>query len=294
MTTSVRSRLRTLAATIALAITVPTFLLLWSEPAHASGDVCDLCSINFDLGACEDLGGYPYDSTQEDPPAAISGGAPAPAPVPAAPAPAAPAPAAPAPAAPAPSAGTSGGSAASGTSSSSSTTTDAAATVDQPAAAVRTAPQAPTAPKLVTTGASLTITWAAPADGGSPITGYKLSLNAGTPIKVAAGTTTYTFPKLGAGSYTATVVATNALGDGAASAVSAAVKVAGPTPAPTVDAAERTAVATDSGAPSWLAGAGILLALVAVGALALLGQRLLRRRRTGAAPTDHASTDVTP
>ncbi|MFF2273780.1 fibronectin type III domain-containing protein [Agromyces sp. NPDC058136] len=290
MTTTVRSRLRTLAATLALAITVPTFLLVWSEPAHAAGDVCDLCSINFDLGACEDLGGYPYDSTQEPPPPAISGGTTAPAP---APAPAAPAPAAPAPAAPAPSTGNSGGSASSGASSSSSATTDAATTAGQPAAVVQTAPSAPTAPKLVAKGASLTVTWAVPADGGSPVTGYKLSLNKGTPIELAAGATTYTFPKLGAGSYTATVVATNALGDGVASAASAAVKVANPTTAPTAEAAERTAVVADAGAPSWLAGSGILIALVAVGALALLGQRLFRRRTADAAPTD-TPTDVAP
>ncbi|MRG59931.1 hypothetical protein GE115_08615, partial [Agromyces sp. CFH 90414] len=76
-------RARGLAAAIALAISVPTFLLAGSGPAHAAGDVCDLCSINFDPGACDALGGYPYDSTQEEPPPAISGGgAPAPAPAP--------------------------------------------------------------------------------------------------------------------------------------------------------------------------------------------------------------------
>ncbi|NKX92200.1 hypothetical protein HF995_02755 [Sanguibacter hominis ATCC BAA-789] len=33
-----------------------------AAPAFSAGDVCDLCSINFDLLACEESGGEPYDS----------------------------------------------------------------------------------------------------------------------------------------------------------------------------------------------------------------------------------------
>ncbi|MGH3706212.1 MAG: fibronectin type III domain-containing protein, partial [Agromyces sp.] len=128
-----------------------------------------------------------------------------------------------------------------------------------------------------------TVTWAAPADGGSPVTGYKLSLNKGTAIPLAASATSHTFTVLGAGAYTATLIATNAVGESPASSASKSVSITASTAEPTAQAVE-TAAATSGGAPEWLAGAGILVALVAVGALALLGQRLFARRRTSAAP----------
>ncbi|MRG59465.1 hypothetical protein GE115_06200, partial [Agromyces sp. CFH 90414] len=159
------------------------------------------------------------------------------------------------------------------------------ASAAQPAAVAATAPLAPGAPKLTVKGSSLTITWTAPADGGSAVTGYKLALNGGTVVPVPATSTSYTFAKLGAGTYTATVLATNAVGDGVASPASTSARIAGAKAgsSPT-DRVETTATATDAGAPGWLAGAGILVALVAVGGLALLGQQVLRRRRPATAP----------
>ena len=64
--------------------------------AYAAGDVCDICGVNFDPGACAAAGGEPYDSVEEPwkgPPwttAATPEPAPAPAPAPAVSAPAAP------------------------------------------------------------------------------------------------------------------------------------------------------------------------------------------------------------
>lgn len=283
------SRLRSLAAAIALAISVPTFLLVWASPANAAGDVCDLCSINFDLTACEGLGGYPYDSTQEDPPPAISGGGSGPAPKPEP----QPQPQQPAPAAPAPSGGSSGGSS-SGSSGeiSSEGGGDGVAPVDggapQPAAVAATAPVAPAAPKLAAKGTSLTVTWTAPADGGSPLTGYLISLNGGTAIPLTGTETSYTFAKLAAGKYTATVVAVNAIGSGTASASSKPVVIEEPATATATAKATATANTSD-GVPGWLAGAGLLVVLVGVGAIALLVRRL---RSRPAAATSAASTNA--
>ena len=55
-----------------------------AAPAQAAGDVCDICGLNFDPGACEAAGGEPYDSVEEPwkgPP--WNAPAPAPAPTPA-------------------------------------------------------------------------------------------------------------------------------------------------------------------------------------------------------------------
>ena len=305
MTLTTRRR-RGLTATIALAIALPAFTLVASEPAAAAGDVCDLCSINFDIGACDAAGGYPYDSTQESPPPALSGGgAPAPAPAAPAPAPAAPAPAAPAPAAPAPAPAAGSGKATSGTSKTAATPEQAAPAAVVPGAVAATAPLAPGAPTLATKGTALTVTWVAPADGGSPITGYKISLNAGTAIEVPAASTTYTFSKLAAGSYTATVLATNGLGDSPLSAASVSVKAAAAKTAPT-EAASAPALSNaaktqvDSGVPAGLAGAGILVALAAVAGLALVARRFIRGRNAqpaaagvAASGADSAPSDTT-
>ncbi|MFB6611018.1 fibronectin type III domain-containing protein [Agromyces sp. NPDC056379] len=97
---------------------------------------------------------------------------------------------------------------------------------------VATAPDAPAAPVSTVAGTGVTVSWTAPADGGSPITEYLVSLNGGAPVSVPAGTTTRTFTGLAAGEYTATVAARNTVGTSAASAASAAVTV---TAAPAVD-----------------------------------------------------------
>jgi len=97
-----------------------------------------------------------------------------------------------------------------------------------PGEVVPVVPAAPAAPVASVTGDSVTVTWSAPADGGSAITGYKVSLDGAAGVPVAAGTTTHTFTGVAAGSHTATVIASNAVGASPASAASNAVTVAGP------------------------------------------------------------------
>lgn len=98
--------------------------------------------------------------------------------------------------------------------------------------AVATVPSAPDAPDASVSDTSVTVSWAEPADGGSPVTSYRVALNGGAPVTVPAGTTTHTFTALAPGDYTATVAARNTVGTSAASAASTAATVGG---APVVD-----------------------------------------------------------
>ena len=81
--------------------------------------------------------------------------------------------------------------------------------------------------------------WTAPtSDGGSALTGYKLTHSTGqgsSPIIVGASTTEYAFSNLAVGTtYTFSVVAVNSVGDSASSAsVSAQTAAATVPPAPT-------------------------------------------------------------
>ena len=89
-----------------------------------------------------------------------------------------------------------------------------------------TAPAAPAAPTAVIgtgspAGTHVSVGWAAPADGGSPITGYTVALGAGRTTEVDAHGTSFTFDNVTPGSYALTVTAHNAIG----SAVSAATPV---------------------------------------------------------------------
>jgi hypothetical protein len=97
-------------------------------------------------------------------------------------------------------------------------------------------PAAPLAPSAVRGDGQLIVNWTAPNDGGSPITGYTVTLSGGvSPLvqSVGGGVLTTTFVGLVNGtSYTATVKATNTVGVGSASAGTVGVPVA-PTPAPT-------------------------------------------------------------
>lgn len=91
---------------------------------------------------------------------------------------------------------------------------------------VATAPATPDAPTATVSGSTVTVNWTAPTNGGSAITGYSVALNGGVPVAVPNGSTSYAFAGLAAGSYSATVSATNAVGSSAASPASAAVTVA--------------------------------------------------------------------
>jgi Domain of unknown function (DUF1929)/Fibronectin type III domain/Glyoxal oxidase N-terminus len=94
--------------------------------------------------------------------------------------------------------------------------------------ATPTAPAAPTAVMAVAGNAQATVSWTAPSDGGSPITGYTVTPYLGTtalaPTSVDGGTTSTTITGLTNGSaYTFTVSATNAIGTGSPSLASNAV-----------------------------------------------------------------------
>jgi hypothetical protein len=116
-------------------------------------------------------------------------------------------------------------------------------------------PSAPEKPTATADGTTVTVDWVAPADGGSEITGYTVELASGsgavTSQTVSGATRTVSFPNLIRGeNYTATVVATNAVGSSAASAVSAATTIPAAvpsTPAPPT----ATTVGTTSVSVSW-------------------------------------------
>lgn len=95
-----------------------------------------------------------------------------------------------------------------------------------------TVPAAPLTPIVTGALTSVTVTWTAPNNGGSPITGYTVSAysTGASPVQtvtVPPTVTTFQFVTLPPGTYTFTVVATNAIGTGPASARSASVVIAG-------------------------------------------------------------------
>lgn len=92
------------------------------------------------------------------------------------------------------------------------------ATVSFQAAIPVGAPSTPARPTVTSTSTAVTVTWAAPSDGGSPITGYKARLfRAGVQVAefngLQAVDRSHTFNNLTAGNYTVRVIATNAQGD---------------------------------------------------------------------------------
>ncbi|WGL51714.1 glycoside hydrolase family 92 protein [Nocardioides sp. BP30] len=76
-------------------------------------------------------------------------------------------------------------------------------------------PADPDAPSVSVSGSAVTVTWTAPVDNGSPITGYSVRLGGGTPVTVPAGTTSHTFKNVAGGDYKAAVAAINAIGTSA-------------------------------------------------------------------------------
>ncbi|GAA4589380.1 glycoside hydrolase family 92 protein [Streptomyces violaceoruber] len=80
----------------------------------------------------------------------------------------------------------------------------------------RTVPAAPGAVSAAPSGTSVQVTWSAPEDdGGSPVTGYEITLSGGRQVEIAdpdSRSTVFTRLKDGT-SYTARVRAVNALGD---------------------------------------------------------------------------------
>ncbi|MFJ3670305.1 glycoside hydrolase domain-containing protein [Streptomyces sp. NPDC090106] len=108
----------------------------------------------------------------------------------------------------------------------------------------RTVPAAPDAVSATSSGTSVTVAWSAPEDtGGSPVTGYKVSLSDGHRITIAdPDSRAATFTRLRSGrSYTARVQAVNAVGASPSSTATAPVTTGSATPQqPSV-----TAVVTD-------------------------------------------------
>lgn len=105
--------------------------------------------------------------------------------------------------------------------------------------ALASAPSAPATPAVAVAGDQAVVTWAAPSNGGSAITGYRVSLDGAAPVTVAAGTTSQTFTGVGAGSHGVTVTAVNYLGASPASA-SASFAVTAPTGSPSPSASPTT------------------------------------------------------
>ncbi|MET8665647.1 glycoside hydrolase domain-containing protein [Streptomyces tendae] len=108
----------------------------------------------------------------------------------------------------------------------------------------RTVPAAPGAVSATSSGTSVKVTWSAPEDdGGSPVTGYEVTLGGGHQVEIAdpdSRSTVFTRLKDGA-SYSARVRAVNALGDSPWSAATQPVVTGDARPqAPTV-----TGVVTD-------------------------------------------------
>lgn len=91
------------------------------------------------------------------------------------------------------------------------------------------APAAPEAPRVAVDGTTATVTWQAPQDGGSAITGYSVTLTGGTDgprtRTVAGDVTQVDFEGLAPGTYRAQVTATNARGLSPASTHSAEARV---------------------------------------------------------------------
>ena len=121
--------------------------------------------------------------------------------------------------------------------------------------AAPTVPDAPTGVTATAGALSASVAWTAPAsEGGSPITGYRVTpyagTTAGTPVAVEAAARTATVTGLTAGvTYTFKVAATNAVGTGAESAASNGVLISG-TSAPGAPTGDAVNHATATGASS--------------------------------------------
>ncbi|PRA81977.1 hypothetical protein CQ045_04525 [Microbacterium sp. MYb66] len=153
-----------------------------------------------------------------------------------------------------------------------------------------TVPTAPAGLAHKIDGSSLSLTWTAPADGGSPLTGYKLILNEGTPIVLPADATEYELA-LGEGTYDLTLIATNAVGDSPASESIEGLEIA-------ADEAEKEKadpVSADAPAEAGIPlAAPLTLGGIVVVAGGLLTWWWLRRRGAGATAPATASDDTTP
>jgi predicted alpha-1,2-mannosidase len=114
------------------------------------------------------------------------------------------------------------------------------------------APSTPDRPTASVIGTSVTVAWAAPEDGNSPITGYRVKLDGAEPVTVFAGDREHTFIGVAAGEHTATVAAVNGVGESAYSSASNTVTVQAPVAAPQPSVSKVTATSAQI---SWSAAA---------------------------------------
>jgi hypothetical protein len=123
-----------------------------------------------------------------------------------------------------------------------------------------TAPGAPTGVSATPGDGSVAVSWTAPPDGGSPITGYTVTPYVGA---TAQATTTVTGSPPGTATtitglsngtaYTFTVTATNAVGTGPASAASASVTPSAPATVPAAPSGVSATAGDASAVVSWSA-----------------------------------------
>ena len=97
------------------------------------------------------------------------------------------------------------------------------------------APAAPATPLASVTGDAVTVTWDAPADGGSALTGFELALDGGAPIVLPANARAHAFTGVAPGDHTVTVTAVNRLGSAASAPARLRVEAPPRVPAVTVE-----------------------------------------------------------
>ena len=154
-----------------------------------------------------------------------------------------------------------------------------------------TVPDAPANPTATGGPASLSVQWEAPDDGGSPITGYTLTVSDDTTVQVDPDQTSHVFTDVPEGEYSVSIVATNALG-ASASAVTGVVRVSAPgTPSPSSSPSASTSESASADpSPSASASGGLartgaelpVVAGLAAALLALGALGIARSRRTAA------------
>lgn len=87
-----------------------------------------------------------------------------------------------------------------------------------------TAPDAPAAPTATASASGdVTVTWAAPANGGSALTGFDVALDGGAAVTVAANATSHVFGAVAPGTHSVTVAAVNHLGSARSTATTVTV-----------------------------------------------------------------------
>ncbi|MDI9892603.1 LamG-like jellyroll fold domain-containing protein [Microbacterium sp. IEGM 1404] len=167
-------------------------------------------------------------------------------------------------------------------------------------------PAAPAAPVVQVDGATAVVSWEAPADNGSAITGYTLEFvsdaDATRSISLDAASLSATVADLAPGTWTVRVIAINAAGSSPASEASAPFVIAEaagpgePTPTPT-PTEPGSGVGSGSGtAPGSIASSGTAGALAVTGtvlplaalllAVAGIGAGVILRRRTPSSRVD--------